>query len=562
VINLSLGGSQPGQILLNAMQRAVNAGIVLVISAGNDGTVDPDPFALTPARQFAGQVIIAGALNTDNATIADFSDKAGAGASFYLMAVGVDDRAPDETGTQYLWSGTSFSAPTISGAVALLAQAFPNLSAKQIVSILFSSATDLGAAGVDSVYGRGALNIAAAFQPIGATSLADSKVPVSTSDNGDLPPAAGDGQGGQAFGAVILDGDERAFALNLAKTLHQAEVDHPLTQAIQSGVRVNSVSAGPLTIAMTVAERHDLRQGYSILPLGIGPDDARQSRLIAGAAIARRDKNTAAAFGFAEGAKAMERQLTGAESGAFLIAKDVAGNPGFAAKREGSVALRRNFGPVALTLSGETGKVWTEVPNSATDSPYRWSSVTADKTLGRTWLSAGLGRLDEKQTLLGGRMSNALGGGGASTLFLDVEARHDFGSGISAGAMARHGWTSFAAGKLQTDAFAFDLSKAGLLSDNDRLGFRVSQPLRVSSGGFGMMLPTSFDYTTMTATNSWTTYSLTPSGREIDTELSYGSPLWNGSAWLGGNLYMRRQPGHIAGADNDYGAAIRFTLGL
>ena len=27
-----------------------------------------------------------------------------------------------------------------------------------------------------------------------------------------------------------------------------------------------------------------------------------------------------------------------------------------------------------------------------------------------------------------------------------------------------------------------------------------------------------------------------------------------------GNLYMRRQPGHIADADNDYGAAVRFTL--
>ena len=37
VINLSLGGSPPGPTLLAAMQRAVNAGIVLVISAGNDG---------------------------------------------------------------------------------------------------------------------------------------------------------------------------------------------------------------------------------------------------------------------------------------------------------------------------------------------------------------------------------------------------------------------------------------------------------------------------------------------------------------------------------------------
>jgi hypothetical protein len=77
-----------------------------------------------------------------------------------------------------------------------------------------------------------------------------------------------------------------------------------------------------------------------------------------------------------------------------------------------------------------------------------------------------------------------------------------------------------------------------------------------------MMLPTSYDYSTQLATDSWTTYSLSPSGREIDTELSYGSSLWDGSGWLGGNLFMRRQPGHIASAGSDYGAAIRFTLGF
>jgi hypothetical protein len=76
------------------------------------------------------------------------------------------------------------------------------------------------------------------------------------------------------------------------------------------------------------------------------------------------------------------------------------------------------------------------------------------------------------------------------------------------------------------------------------------------------MLPTAYDYSTQTATSSWSTYSLTPSGREIDAELSYGSSLWDGSGWLGGNLFVRRQPGHVASADNDYGAAIRFTLGF
>jgi hypothetical protein len=386
--------------------------------------------------------------------------------------------------------------------------------------------------------------------------------PVSTSDNGQLPTASGDASTGQSMGAIILDGYNRAFVLNLAKTLQKAQPNHPLTQAIQSGILVNNVTAGPLTVGMTVAERHDLPQGFALEKFGIGPEDMRQSRLIAGEAIARIDNKTAVAFGFAEGAKAMERRLAGVDSGAFLIAKDIAGDPGFAATRHGSMAIRRNLGPVAVTLSGETGSVWNEVPTIATDSPYRFASVSVDKTIGNTWLSAGMSRLEEKQTLLGGRMANALGGGGSKTLFLDLEARRQFGNGVSAGITARHGWTDFAAGKFQTDAYAFDLSKAGIFSDSDRLGFRLAQPLRVSKGGFGMMLPTAYDYSTLSATDSWTTYSLTPSGREIDAEASYGSSLWNGSGWLGGNLFMRRQPGHIASADNDYGAAIRFTLGF
>jgi hypothetical protein len=413
------------------------------------------------------------------------------------------------------------------------------------------------------VFGHGRLNIARAFQPAGQTSLADSQEAVSMVSNGDLPPAAGDAADkAQSLGAIILDGYNRAYVLDLAKTLRQAAADHPLSNAIQSNARVNSVSTGPLTIAMTVSERHDLRQGYQLERLGVGPEDARKSRLIAGAAIARLDGKTAAAFGFSEGAKAMERQLSGAQAGAFLIAKDIAGDPGFAAKRGASIAVRRNLGPVAVTVAGENGSVWNQVRTGPTDEAYQLATVSVDKTLGSTWLSAGLSRLDEKQTLLGGRMSGALGGGGSKSLFLDLEARRELGSGFSAGLMARRGWTDFAAGRFQTDAYAFDLAKTGLFNNSDRLGLRIAQPLRVSGGGFAMLLPTSYDYATQTAIDSWRTYSLSPSGREIDAELSYGSSLWNGSGWLGGNLFMRRQPGHIASAGNDYGAAIRFTLGF
>jgi subtilisin family serine protease len=568
VINLSLGGSPPGSDLLAAMQRAVNAGIVLVIAAGNDSTANPDPFALTPAQQFPGMVIIAGSIGgtAGATTISDFSDKAGTGAQYYLTGRGYNDRAPDQNGTQYLWSGTSFSAPTISGAVALLAQAFPNLTGQQIVNILFTSATDLGAAGVDSTYGHGELDIQRAMQPIGTTSVAGSQVPVSTVSNGSLPGAAGDASGASVgkrpLGAIILDGYSRAYVLDLAKTLREAPQDHPLTNALQGDIHVNGVSAGPVTVSMSIAERHDLVGQFGASPSVIGPDDARKSRLVAGEAIARLYKRTAAAFGISEGAKALERRLTGAQSGAFLIAKDIAGNPGFEPVRGSSMAVRHDFGAAAVSFSGETGKVWTDLPTSSAGLPYRLTSVAVDKSLGRSWLYAGLGKLDERDTLLGGKMAGPLGGGASSTTFLDLEARHDFGNGFAAGLTARRGWTTFGGGKLQTDAFAFDAGKSRLFNSSDYLGFRLAQPLRVESGGFGLMLPTTYSYDTGLATDSFQTYSLSPSGREVDAELSYGSSLWGGSGWLGGNLFARRQPGHIATAPNDYGAAMRFTLGF
>jgi hypothetical protein len=327
-------------------------------------------------------------------------------------------------------------------------------------------------------------------------------------------------------------------------------------------VKVAGASAGPISIAMTVSERHDLPQGFALERLGIGPEDGRRSKLVAGSAIARLDRKTAVAFGFAEGAKSMERRLTGAQAGAFLIAKDVAGDPGFAAKRNGSVAVRHQFGSTGVTFSGESGDVWQETKTSAFGSPYRYTSVALDRSFGSNWLSTGVSRLDEKQTLLGGRMTGALGAGGSSTTFLDLEARRSFGSGWSGGLNARRGWTDFAAGKFQTAAYGLDVTKAGLLNDSDRLGLRLSQPLRVEHGGFAMLLPTSYDYSTGTATDSLSRFSLTPSGREIDAELSYGSTLLDGNGWVGGNLFYRRDPGHIADSKDDVGAAIRFTLGF
>src|SRR4029079_2967132 len=73
-------------------------------------------------------------------------------------------------------SGTSMATPYVTGAAALIKSGWKNLTAQQVASILFASATDLGAPGIDPVYGRGMLNVDAALKPIG-----DLGAPTSTS---------------------------------------------------------------------------------------------------------------------------------------------------------------------------------------------------------------------------------------------------------------------------------------------------------------------------------------------------------------------------------------------
>jgi len=64
-------------------------------------------------------------------------------------------------------SGTSFATPRVAGAAALIRHKFPNLDGPALKQVLLQTATDLGATGVDDVFGHGRLNIMNALSPVG-----------------------------------------------------------------------------------------------------------------------------------------------------------------------------------------------------------------------------------------------------------------------------------------------------------------------------------------------------------------------------------------------------------
>jgi len=102
-----------------------------------------------------------------------------------------------------------------------------------------------------------------------------------------------------------------------------------------------------------------------------------------------------------------------------------------------------------------------------------------------------------------------------------------------------------------------DLQRRNLFSSGDALALRVSQPLRVEGGQLGLLLPSSWDYETLSAQYSLQRLSLVPEGRELDAELAWRGPFMGGNA--AASLFWRKEPGHVADAPNDGGVAVRWS---
>jgi hypothetical protein len=214
VINLSLGapvalGADIEQALIDAMA----AQAIVVAATGNDGAAQPSwpaAYAGDATVNASGQMIAVGAVD-DTGTQAVFSNDCGSAMNYCLVAPGVDIVSTYPGGFAVA-SGTSQAAPHVSGAAALLIQLWPTLLPSEVVQILLTTATDLGAPGVDTVYGHGLLDLSTAILPAGSL-----EVPLT-------PLAAGDGVAldgtalslGSAFGDALTNSSllSQTFALD------------------------------------------------------------------------------------------------------------------------------------------------------------------------------------------------------------------------------------------------------------------------------------------------------------------------------------------------------------
>ncbi|MCK9255223.1 MAG: S8 family peptidase [Bacteroidales bacterium] len=156
------------------------AGICSPFSAGNEGPgAETNGFPAMLAFNLVNPMSI-GAVNGNNETfkIADFSSRGPSPCveeegrlkiKPELVAPGVAVRSAVGTDSYAYLQGTSMACPHVSGALLLLAEAFPMASAYELKLALYETAIDLGEEGEDNVYGNGMIDLLAAFDYLSNT---------------------------------------------------------------------------------------------------------------------------------------------------------------------------------------------------------------------------------------------------------------------------------------------------------------------------------------------------------------------------------------------------------
>jgi hypothetical protein len=166
VANISYGGVTGSAAVQSAAQYMKNKGGLVVVAAGNNGiaeTIAPSSTMITVAATNSSDV------RASWSSYGNFVTISAPGDGIWTTTRG---------GGYGSWWGTSFASPVTAGVVALMMAANPSLTSGDVESLLYSTATDLGTAGKDIVYGWGRVNAAAAVAAAkAATSSADTQAP-------------------------------------------------------------------------------------------------------------------------------------------------------------------------------------------------------------------------------------------------------------------------------------------------------------------------------------------------------------------------------------------------
>jgi subtilisin family serine protease len=530
VISMSLGGSAASTTLLTPLQQAAPTAVI-VAAAGNSGNaLSPGyPAAYATQAGVVGSMLIVGSVNASN-VISTFSQTPGNGGCVTVSAKSTCFKdvfvvAPGERilstykGGQYaIMSGTSMATPYVSGVAARVLAASPFLTSKQVVSIILNSATDLGAPGVDAVYGRGLVNLTRALQPLGVTSIATAGVgTVDMIGTGEVGGSSVSGVLGAglrnsfvARNAMFFDSYGRDYKTNLTNTIASGSVSLAdfITQS-PFGAQFISYAGDGYSVSGFV----DTSEPNAVESLGFTQDTSHDVTDMV--VTARLTDNSTVSFGhnadLAGHVNKLDLSADHQFTGLFMQASAL--NSPYLGLSSGG-----NFMAGSITSGDDLTFSFGHARTSNTNEVRYFQDVMADDNVlasltqgndhqrsaqntvvGMNWNYASWGSLgvtaaytEEDNGLLGSSEQGALAmTSTAATTSIGVSTRLDLGDRWTASASFSTGSTSaspMGAGLVQaysdieSQAYGLAVSKTGVFSDDDSIGFAVSRPLHITGG--------------------------------------------------------------------------------
>ena len=448
--------------------------------------------------------------------IASFSNRCGIAADWCIAAPGVGVKAAyfgpdpddDSPGARGSWnpSGTSFAAPMVTGGLVVMKHYFRDqVSNTELVSRLLATADSQGIYADRSIYGRGLMDLGAATEPVGVTSVAlGDRVggPGSTLADTRFEPGGALGNGL----ALALAGHEIAAFDTLG-----APFWFPLGE-LAGGASRGSMTTRLRSFMSSLRERG----GWTVLPPDFAP-------LIA-------DRSGAGSAGLNLGV--FEEPPFGKDGGHLSLAGRAL-TLGMAERNGLSVAAFSTEG-----IGGQPPVSGATLSWRPADAPVRLRS----------------GLVAERESMLGSTASGSFGRLAGSSVFVGVEAnaridnwRLGAGGEIGTGNATARGGMLAELLPMTTSAFAFQAERK--LAEGDTLVVSVAQPLRVEAGRARLSVPIGRTKEGQVLRGSLTA-DLEPSGRQIDL-----TAQWRRSLAKGGELRLgaalTRQPSHDAEADPD-----------
>ena len=608
VINASLG--VPGYslspdwnaVLMNSNVRNALKNAILVTAAGNGGVTQT---ANVEWDKGNAQFLVVGSTDPTGA-ISSFSNRPGnvclttAGKcngdylmNHFITAPGEWLLVSDDSGATTRVSGTSFAAPLVSGAIALLEDRWPWLSQhpKDIFTIVTKSAKDLGAPGVDPVYGVGQLDVTASQSPLsydalqwwspkaGVTtvrSLGDLQQTTSATLHDPKQQATWEANGVYIYGYEQLSETYRDFAIPLSSKLvgqsaigatgQQEQLQSYLTNSFKTWAQqpaATTTTTGKFAFLnfrgdaeATVGKVAGLTVNFAAAPQ-VAEAGWRSSSMpfASRMSVAAPDGSAALRFGVGEGASNLGG-VTGLNLHSDYDPLHGGANPllGFASGG-GYGAVDLAIAPGLKLTAGATSRDSKRDLDSTTGADRLTAIAVGDyqaqaQRVGVTWragsrvqFTGGYTHLSENNGLLGVQSTDRSDlRNGTQTSGFDVGADLLLAEDLSLSGAATVGRTgaqgsgaqnlTVGGAGLTTSSFQLALTRRNLLG-NDRLRLSVAQPIHLESGRLSYSSVAVVNRDTGELGVTTQSFDATQNVRPLVAEMLYGRTIFAGAGELG-----------------------------